>query len=118
MDNVIFKQVGKNILNTLEVQNKTQKFLAEQLSISKQVMSKIISGSKAINVAEISKIAAVLNVSADRLLTTQPVSQSIPRQTHNFSFMGKVRNEETRKKIEILQTVIDEILMLEEYADE
>lgn len=113
MDNTIFRQVGKNIQNVLLMQGKTQQFLAEKLGVSKQVMSKIVAGSKAINVAEISKIANALNVSADRLLAVE----SIQEPAHHFSFMGQVKNEETKKKIEILQTVIDEILMLEEYAD-
>lgn len=113
MNNTIFKQVGSNIQNTLISQGKTQQYLAEQLGISKQVMSKIISGAKAINVAEISKIASILKVSADALLAVEPVQES----THSFSFMGKIKNEQTREKIEFLRKVIDEILMLEEYAD-
>lgn len=114
MDNTIFKQVGNNIQAILSMQGKTQQFLAEQLGISKQVMSKIISGAKAINVAEISKIANVLNVSADCLLAVETTKDSI----HNFSFMGQVKNETTKRKIETLQRVIDEILLLEEYANE
>ncbi len=113
MDNKIFKQVGNNIQNTLTNQGKTQQFLAEKLGVSKQVMSKIVAGAKAINVAEISKIADALDVSVDSLLEVKSTQEPI----HHFSFMGKVKNEETKKKIEILQTVIDEILMLEEYAD-
>lgn len=113
MNNTIFEQVGKNILHVLVAQGKTQQFLAEQLGISKQVMNKIINGSKAINVAEISKIAEALHVSTDELLAVQTVQEPV----HNFSFMGKVKNEETKKKIEFLKMVIDEILMLEEYED-
>lgn len=114
MDNTIFEQVGKNIQSILCEQGKTQQFLAEELGISKQVMSKIISGSKAINVAEISKIASVLNISTDSLLSVHVAKEP----SHNFSFMGKVKNEETKKKIEFLKKVIDEILILEEYAGE
>lgn len=113
MDSAIFKQVGNNIQHILTIQGKTQQFLADQLGISKQVMSKIIAGSKAINVAEISKIANILNVSTDSLLTVETVQEPV----HHFSFMGQVKNEATKQKIEILQIIIDEILMLEEYAD-
>lgn len=113
MDNSIFKQVGNNIQNILIAQGKTQQFLAEKLGVSKQVMNKIVSGAKAINVAEISKIASALNVSIDSLITVHAAQEPV----HNFSFMGQVKNEKTKKKIEFLQTVIDEILMLEEYAD-
>lgn len=113
MDALFFKQVGNNIQQVLNQQGKTQQYLANQLGISKQVMSKIISGAKAINVAEISQIAKSLNVSTDCLLTNEVLK--IP--AHNFSFMGNVKNEKTRKKIEFLKTVIDEIVFLEEYAD-
>lgn len=113
MDELFFKQVGYNILQILNEQGRTQQYLANQLGISKQVMNKIISGAKAINVAEICKIARSLEVSTDCLLTSNVLQ--IP--AHNFSFMGSVKNEKTRKKIEFLKTVIDEIVFLEEYAD-
>ena len=114
MDNTIFRQVGSNIQKILTMQGKTQQFLAEKLGVSKQVMNKIISGSKAINVAEISKIASALNVSVDSLLSTDRVQNP----AHHFCFMGQVKDENTKRRIEVLQTVIDEILMLEEYVDE
>ena len=114
MDNTYFRQIGNNILNALEAQGKTQQYLAQKLNISKQVMSKIVSGSKAINVAEISKIASVLGVSTDSLLSVKQEETVF----HNFSFMGQVQSERVQDKIALLQTVIDEILMLEEYIDE
>ena len=113
MDYSFFKQVGNNIENVLYEKNYTQQDLANELKISKQVMSKIISGAKAINVEEIKKIASALNVSVDTLLHVD----SVPAQTHHFSFMGQVQNAETRNKITKLQTVIEEILFLEEYAN-
>ena len=88
MGDLFFVQVGNNIQNNLKQQGKTQQFLADQLGISKQVMSKIIGGSKAINVVEISKIADVLGVSVDALLKTEGKDELM----HNFSFMGKVKN--------------------------
>jgi hypothetical protein len=39
------------------------------------------------------------------------------QQDHQFAFMGKVENEETKKKIDFIKTVIDEILWLEEYSN-
>ena len=113
MNNSIFEQVGNNILKVLNSQGKSQQFLADQLGISKQVMSKIISGNKAINVVEISKIATILNVSTDLLLEVEPEKEP----EHHFSFMGTVKNEETKKKIEFLKVVIGEMIMLEEYAN-
>lgn len=113
MDYTFFKQVGTNIENILHEKSYTQQDLANKLQISKQVMNKIILGAKAINVEEIKKIASELDVSVDTLLHVNPV----PVQTHHFSFMGQVQNEETRSKINKLKTVIEEILLLEEYAN-
>ena len=113
MDYTFFKQVGTNIENVLHEKNYTQQDLANELMISKQVMNKIISGAKAINVEEIKKIASALDVSVDALLYVEPEAV----QTHRFSFMGQVQNEETKSKINKLKTVIEEILLLEDYAN-
>jgi len=113
MDNTIFKQVGNNIQSILSKQNKSQQFLADSLGISKQAMSKIVAGSKAINVSELSKIASVLSVTADSLLENK--TEQIP--VCHFAFMERVENEETKKKINFLTTVINEILWIEDYAN-
>lgn len=114
MKNNIFKQVGNNIQAILEERGLTQQSLANKLNISKQVMSKIINGSKAINVMEITSIANALNVEVNQLLTVD----SPAKEEHSFSFMGRIKNEKTREKVEILKDVIDEILLMEEYASE
>ena len=114
MKNNIFQQVGSNIQAILEERGLTQQSLADKLNISKQVMSKIINGSKAINVMEITTIANVLNVEVNKLL----VVNSPTDEEHSFSFMGRIKNEQTREKIEILKDVIDEILLMEEYVSE
>ena len=113
MEKNIFKQVGSNIQGILVDKGYTQQFLADKLNISKQVMSKIISGNKAINVQEISKIASILGVTIENLLLMKKEKEV----GHNLSFMGNVTDEKTREKIIILQNVIDEIILLEEYAD-
>lgn len=111
MNENMFQQVGNNIQAILQEKNKNQQYLADRLNISKQVMSKIIMGAKAINVFEISQIASVLEVQVEKLLDVEqdPIS-------HNFSFMGRVENEKTKEKIELLKTIIDEIILLEEYS--
>ncbi|MFA5528268.1 MAG: helix-turn-helix transcriptional regulator [Peptostreptococcales bacterium] len=113
MVNDIFKQVGNNIQAVLREKDKTQQYLADNLNISKQVMSKIVMGAKAINISEISKIASVLEVPVETLLN---IKEKEP-QEHRFSFMGRIENEETKEKIEILKAIIDEIIMLEEYEN-
>ena len=105
-----FAQVGANILDKIERKGMTQQSLADALGISKQVMNKIIKGSKAINVNELAKIASILGTTTDELLTVtgEPVSAD------SLSFMGSVTDEETLEKIELMRSAIDEIHMLEE----
>lgn len=113
MTNNIFQQVGSNIQTVLREKDKTQQYLADSLNISKQVMSKIVMGAKAINVSEVSQIASALEVPVERLLN---IKEEEP-QAHKFSFMGRVESKKTKEGIEILKTIIDEIMMLEEYAN-
>ena len=105
-----FAQVGANILSKIESRGMTQQNLADALGISKQVMNKIIKGSKAINVNELAKIASVIGTTTDELLTVsgEPVSAD------SMSFMGSVTDDETLEKIELMRSAIDEIHMLEE----
>ena len=105
-----FAQVGANIQKELDKKGLTQQNLADALGISKQVMNKIIKGSKAINVNELAKIASVLGTSTDALLTA-PVT---PVSADNLSFMGSVRDEETLEKVNLIRSAIDEIHLLEE----
>ena len=105
-----FAQVGANILDRIERKGMTQQSLADALGISKQVMNKIIKGSKAINVNELSKIASVIGTTTDELLTVTGESVS----ADSMSFMGLVTDEETLEKIELMRSAIDEIHMLEE----
>ena len=109
-----FKQVGHNIQTELNKKNMTQQNLADVLGISKQVMSKIAKGNKAINVGELGMIASVLGTTTDKLLRVRetPISEL------TFSFMGRIKCDETRKKVEFLKEAIEEIQLLEELDNE
>lgn len=109
-----FAQVGSNIQGKLIEKGMTQQSLADALGISKQVMNKIIKGSKAINVNELAKIADILNMSTDALLTVGPE----PEIVDCLSFMGDVHDEAARERINLIRTAIDEIHMLEELLDD
>lgn len=110
-----FTQVGKNISNVMTQRGMTQQNLADKLGISKQVMSKIIKGNKAINVAELSQIASILGSTTDSLLT---VESSTINHEPGLAFMGMIKDDETRAKVELLRNAIDQIHMLEELANE
>ena len=105
-----FEQVGTNIKRHLSGKGLTQQSLADALGISKQVMNKIIKGSKAINVNELAKIASIVGTTTDELL----MAQGTPVSVDNLSFMGSVTDEETLEKVNLMRTAIDEIHMLEE----
>ena len=108
-----FTQVGANIQNRLNRKGLTQQGLADALGISKQVMNKIIKGSKAINVNELAMIASVLGTTTDELL----LAQEEPASADSLSFMGSVSDEATLEKVELMRSAIDEIHMLEELLD-
>ena len=107
-----FVQVGNNIQRCLNDRGITQQSLADDLDISKQVMNKIIKGSKVINVSEMARIASVLGTSTDELLAApdEPDSNSADM----ISFIGIIKDDETQKKVKLIRTSIDEIHMLEE----
>ena len=109
-----FSQVGDNIQRKLDARGVTQQSLAHDLGISKQVMNKIIKGSKAINVNELSKIASILGTTTDELLTVVNESNNVD----SLSFMGNVTSEEIREKINLLRLAIDEIHLLEDILHE
>ena len=109
-----FKQVGANIKKQLEGLGMTQQKLADALGISKQVMNKIVKGLKAVNVSELAKIADVLGVSADTLLT----DGGEPAPAVSLSFMGKIRTEDERKNIDFIRSAIDDIYFLEELLND
>lgn len=109
-----FAQVGANIQEKLVKMEMTQQSLADALGISKQVMNKIIKGSKAINVNELARIAGILNTSTDSLLTVKAELVT----TDSLSFMGAVHDEITREHVNRIRSAIDEIHMLEELLDD
>ena len=88
------------------------KSLADELSISNHVMSKIIKGTKAINARELKKIASVLGTTRDSLLMANIESEQI----ESIAFMRTMQDEKIREKVEMLRSNIDEILLLEELS--
>ncbi|MBP3041493.1 helix-turn-helix transcriptional regulator [Bacillaceae bacterium Marseille-Q3522] len=110
-----FKQVGKNISNAIAERGITQQQLANELGISKQVMSKIINGKKAINVAELSQIASILGSTTDSLLFVE--SGTINHEP-GLAFMGAIHDDEARHNVELLRNAIDQIHLLEDLTNE
>lgn len=110
-----FIQVGRNIQTFLGAKGKTQQNLADAMGISKQVMSKIINGNKAINVNEITKIAEYLEISVDDILS---VDSEMDYSESVVDFMGLIGGDSAREKVEHIMDAIDEIFLLEELIDD
>jgi len=107
----LFKQIGCKIADILAKQQRTQQSLADDLGISKQVMHKIMKGSKAINAIELHAIASALAVSMETLLPSQGDTAS---NQIVFGFMGEVSCEQTRAEFEKVREAIDEMFFLED----
>ena len=107
-----FAQVGANIQKEIRLKGMTQQSLADSLGISKQVMNKIIKGSKAININELARIAETLNVSTDYLLTVEeePVKEEVKAEEPEKPFKKAEKKPErkTEKKHESFRKPVRE----------
>lgn len=108
----IFEQIGEKISTWLESQGKTQSLIAERMGVSKQVMSKIVNGKKAINIEEITKIAGIIGVTVDELLQLKDAPQVI--QEPILFMIGKLEKEHTKEGLQFLNHVMNEMIELEE----
>ncbi len=110
-----FENIGLNISEVLSDRNMSQTDLAERMGISKQVMSKIINGQKAINALEIKSIAKILDVDVNRLVE-EKTSNTNNRESL-VMLMGEV-NGNTKQELTFLNTVINELDYLEDLLHE
>ena len=99
--------IANNILMRLKEQNKKQVDLADGIGISKQTVSKMLNGSRAINAIELRKIAAYLGVTMDTLakLPAAPQESNIIH-----AFMGRVASDGGKNALTIADTLSDMIL--------
>lgn len=98
--------ISNNIINIMKQSGKKQVELAGYLGISKQVISKMLSGARMINAVELHKIAEFLNVSMESLV-------KVPETVHETNavrvFMGKVESEEAKEGLRIADEIADMI---------
>lgn len=99
--------IAGNIMNKLKEKGKKQIELADALGVSKQTMSKMLSGSRVINAVELNKIAEFFDVPMEELV-------SIPDIEHDKdvvrAFMGKVETESAKKALEIIDELADLVI--------
>ena len=100
--------IANNIQVDLEKENKKQVDLAEGIGVSKQTMSKIMNGARAINAIELHKISEYLHVSMDSLmkLPEKPMDTNVMH-----AFTGRVKTEEARKGIQLADKLSDICLL-------
>ena len=96
--------IANNIQAELKKENKKQVDLAEGIGVSKQTMSKIMNGARAINAIELHKISEYLHVSMDSLMK-MPEKPMDTNVIH--AFMGRVKTEEARKGIQLADELSD-----------
>lgn len=81
--------IANNIQNQLKKENKKQIDLAEGIGVSRQTMSKIMNGARAINAIELHKISEYLHVPMETLMKMpeHPVDTNVIH-----AFMGGLRH--------------------------
>lgn len=98
--------ISNNIINIMKQDEKKQVELAGYLGVSKQVISKMLSGARMINAVELQKIAEFLNVSMESLVKVPKV---IPETNAVKAFMGRVESQEAKEGLKIADEIADMI---------
>lgn len=98
--------ISNNIMNIMKQNNKKQVDLAGYLGVSKQVTSKMLSGTRMINAIELQKIAEFLNVSMESLVK---IPQTIPETNTVKAFMGKVESKEAKEGLAVADEIANMI---------
>ncbi|MCB7317735.1 helix-turn-helix domain-containing protein [Lacrimispora sp. 210928-DFI.3.58] len=98
--------ISNNIMNIMKQNDKKQVDLAGYLGVSKQVISKMLSGARMINAIELQKIAEFLGVTMERLVK---VPQMIPETNTVKAFMGRVESQEAKDGLEIADEIANMI---------
>lgn len=98
--------ISNNIMNIMKQNDKKQVDLAGYLGVSKQVVSKMLSGIRMINAIELQKIAEYLDVTMESLVK---VPQVIPEMNTVKVFMGSVESQEAKDGLEIADEIANMI---------
>lgn len=94
--------ISNNIMNTMRQNDKKQIELAGHLGVSKQVISKMLSGARTINAIELQKIAEFLGVTMESLVK---VPQVLPETNTVKAYMGRVKSQEAKDGLAIADEI-------------
>ena len=99
--------VANNIMDQMRIHNTKQIELANAIGVTKQIMSKMLNGSRLISIAELRKIADYYHVQTDDLMKE-------PAETYNTdavrAFMGKVNSSAARDALRTADELADMII--------
>ena len=99
--------VANNIMDQMKNHNVKQIELANAIGVTKQIMSKMLNGSRMINIAELHRIADYFHVKADDLMkpSVTPSDTNVIR-----AFMGKVGSAAAREALRTADELADMII--------
>ena len=99
--------VANNVIEQMKKKNVKQIELVNAIGVTKQVMSKMLNGSRMINIAELHKISEYFGIKMDDLMYESTVSQD---ENVVKAFMGKVNTEAAREALNIVDELADMII--------
>ena len=99
--------VANNVIEQMKKKNVKQIELANAIGVTKQVMSKMLNGSRMINIAELHKISEYFSIKMDDLMYESTVSQE---ENVVKVFMGKVNTEAAREALNTVDELADMII--------
>ncbi len=99
--------VANNILDLMKKKNMKQIDLANAIGVTKQIMSKMLNGSRLINIAELHKIADYFDVKMDDLMKTSDTTYTTDVVK---AFMGKVNSDAAREALRTADVLADMII--------
>lgn len=99
--------IANNILAFLEQNHKKQADLANHLHISRQIVNKMLNGTRTINAAELLQIAQFCGTNMETLAT---VPDNYEENDVFPVFIGKAKTEAARQSIRDINTLIELIL--------
>lgn len=103
----INKIISENITNLLGKNGKKQIDLAEYLGVSKQVISKMLGGSRIFSAEELQSIAQYFDIDMKDLMAITNPSLEVNAIK---AFMGSVNSVEAKHGLEILDEIADMIV--------
>ncbi len=97
--------VAANIAEQMKKHNTKQIELAEAIGVTKQIMSKMLNGTRLITIAELKRTASYFGVTTDALTREDGVETDVIRV-----FSGKVETDAARKALETADRIADMII--------